>query len=97
MMLDIFICLGMLVSENEVNLVGSSAFIRSEHDGVRRFIAELIRFRSFLRQKKFQVCAAAFDAILKSQLILQDNRLVFELYRLWKIDGYSIFASFLAN
>lgn len=62
MLLLIFASDGVLVSENEVDLIGGSALVGAEHDDVRRGVGELVGFESCVILEELHVSTTALEA-----------------------------------
>jgi hypothetical protein len=62
-LLLIFTSLGVLVSENEMNLVGSTALVGTEHDNVGRSIGELIPMELLILLEELEVGTTALEAL----------------------------------
>lgn len=63
MLLLIFTSLGVLVVEDEVDLVGSAALVGAEHDDVRRGVAELILVESLSVSEELQVSTTTLKSL----------------------------------
>lgn len=62
-LLLILASLGVLVVEDEVNLVGVAALVRTEHDDVGRSIGELLLVKSLVVTEELKVSTTALEAV----------------------------------
>ena len=79
---------GVLVAEDEVNLVGSTALVGAKHDNVRRGVGELFAVKGFVLLKEFQVGTTALEAIYDIVSILRLLDQLIENHSLWSLTSY---------
>ncbi len=58
--------LGVLVVEDEVDLVGVAALVGAEHDDIRRGIGELLLVESLVLTEELQVSTTALETVCKT-------------------------------
>ena len=63
MLLLIFASLGVLMVDNEVDLVGGATLVGTEHDHIGRHIGELILMESLVITEKLQVSTTTLKTI----------------------------------
>lgn len=75
-LLLVFTRLGVLVSEDEVYLVGRAALVRAKHDRERSLVGEIFAVTQTLARvlgEELEVGAAAFEALLRLDFVLDDE------------------------
>ena len=63
MLLLVLASLWVLVVDDEVDLVGGTALVGTEHDNVGGDVGELILVKSFVVTEKLQVSSTTFETI----------------------------------
>ena len=67
---------GVLVAQDEVDLVGRAALVGAEHHDVRRVGVQVLQVEAGGGSGELQVCATAFETLLKAHLVLQHEIVV---------------------
>ena len=82
MVLNELSSLGVLMLQDEMNLVRGSTFIRSKHNGVWRFIIKFLGHPpSILGSKVLKIGTTTFQSFLKANFILEDNSSILKISR----------------
>lgn len=76
MLLLVLASLRVLVTEDEVNLVGGAALVRAEHDDVGRGVGELFGVEGLVVLEELHVGTTTLEASLELDLILDDEGVI---------------------
>ena len=76
MLLLVLARLGVLVAEDEVDLVRGAALVGPKHDDVGRSVGELVGLKGFVVLEELHVGSTAFEAALELDLVLDDESVV---------------------
>lgn len=85
--------LGVLVLEDEVNLVGGATLVRTEHDHVWRGIGELVLGQSGVLAEELQISTTTLEVVLKLDFILNHERLVLVVNGCVELGGDGVVSS----
>lgn len=85
MLLLVLAALWVLVTEDEVDLVGSATLVWTEHDNVRRCVGEFGVCECLVLLEELHVCSTALKTALKLDLILDDESLTLVRDGLWEL------------
>ena len=76
MLLLVLASLGVLVAEDEVDLVGGAALVGTEHDDVGRSVGELLGVEGLVVLEELHVGTTALEAGLELDLVLDDEGVI---------------------
>jgi hypothetical protein len=66
MLLLIFASLGVLVVDDQVDLVGGTTLVGTEHDNIRGDVGELVLVESLVVTEELQISTTTFETICRT-------------------------------
>mmetsp|Transcript_36993 Transcript_36993/g.59883 ORF Transcript_36993/g.59883 Transcript_36993/m.59883 type:complete len:202 (+) Transcript_36993:1455-2060(+) len=90
-------CLGVLVPEDKVHLVGSPTFVWAKHDNVRAVVCKIVHLNGIILFQELHICSSTVQPVSELHLILDNKGLPSVVKRLVKFRCYAMMSSYVAN